>query len=50
MSQALKNYGGKGDGGEYTFVAQLDGRTLFDEVVKQNNTSYKNKGYSPIRV
>ena len=36
--------------GETRFVAQLNGRTLFEEVVNQNNNIVKTKGASPILV
>lgn len=34
--------------GTYTFVAQLNGKTLFEEVVKQNNSATKVYGGSPL--
>lgn len=36
-------------GGEYTFVAQLDGKTIFKEVVKRNQIYKKSTGVSAIR-
>lgn len=41
---------GNGGNGSYTFVAQLNGRTLFEEVVNQNNASIKSRGFSPIKI
>lgn len=37
---------GGAHGGEYTFVAQLDGRTIFKETVKQNQIYQKSTGKS----
>lgn len=44
FKQALAESGGVG--GEYTFIAQLNGRTLFNEMVKQNRMYKKTTGYS----
>ncbi|NBH15352.1 hypothetical protein D3Z36_14480 [Lachnospiraceae bacterium] len=45
FKQAIAEIGGMG-GGEYTFVAQLDGKTIFEETVKQNNIYVKKTGRS----
>lgn len=37
---------GTATGGNYTFVAQLDGRTIFKETVKQDQLYRKSTGYS----
>ena len=37
-----------GQGGNYTFVAQLNGKTIFEEVVRQNNSATKAYGMSPL--
>lgn len=39
-----------GQGGTYKFVAQLNGKTLFEEVVNQNNTTVKSTGNTPLLV
>lgn len=44
FKQALAESGGSG--GEYTFVAQLDSKTIFKETVKQNRMYKKTTGYS----
>lgn len=43
--QALAENGGTG-GGNYTFTAQLDGRTLFSETVRMEKMNYKSTGRS----
>ena len=45
FKQAIAESGGMG-GGEYTFVAQLDGKTIFEETVKQDRIFRKSHGYS----
>lgn len=45
FKQAIAESGGMG-GGEYTFVAQLDGKTIFEETVKQDRIFRKTHGYS----
>ncbi len=45
FKQAMAESGGMG-GGEYTFVAQLDGKTIFEETVKQDKIFRKSHGYS----
>lgn len=45
FKQAIAETGGTG-GGEYTFVAQLDGKTIFEETVKQDRIFRKSHGYS----
>lgn len=40
-------YGG-GSGGTTTFIAQLNGKTLFEEVINQNNKATKTYGTSPL--
>ncbi len=45
FKQAMAESGGMG-GGEYTFVAQLDGKTIFEETVKQDRIFRKSHGYS----
>ncbi len=45
FKQALAESGNTG-GGTYTFVAQLDGRTLFEETVKQNDIYFYRTGSS----
>lgn len=47
MSQS-GNMGGQG--GTYKFVAQLNGKTLFEEVVNQNNSTVKSTGNTPLLV
>jgi len=37
---------GASTGGNYTFVAQLDGRTIFQETVKQNDMYQRSTGHS----
>lgn len=49
MKQAFKEAlaeSGSNNGGSYTFVAQLDGRTLFEETVRQNDMYVNQSGYS----
>lgn len=49
MKQAFKEAlaeSGSNNGGSYTFVAQLDGRTLFEETVRQNDMYVNQAGYS----
>lgn len=38
--------GNSGTGGSYTFIAQLNGRTLFKETVRQEQMNYKSTGKS----
>lgn len=45
FKQAMAESGGMG-GGEYTFIAQLDGKTIFEETVKQDRIFRKSHGYS----
>lgn len=46
FKQALAESGGMG-GGEYTFIAQLNGKTIFEEVVSRNDMFKKaNAGHS----
>lgn len=45
FKQALAESGGAG-GGEYTFIAQIDGKTIFEETVKQDRMYRKAKGRS----
>ena len=45
FKQAMAESGGMG-GGEYTFIAQIDGRTIFEETVKQNNIDINKMGRS----
>ena len=45
FKQALAESGNTG-GGTYTFVAQLDGRTLLEETVKQNDIYFERTGMS----
>lgn len=45
FKQAMAESGGMG-GGEYTFIAQLDGKTIFEETVKQDMIFRKKAGYS----
>lgn len=42
------NESANGGNGTTTFVAQLNGKTLFEEVVRQNNTATKSYGSSPL--
>ena len=42
FKQAMSETGGTG--GSYTFVAQLDGRTIFKETVRQDQMQYKATG------
>ncbi len=44
--QALAESGGTGS--ETRFIAELNGKTLFDEVVRQNNMSARTYGASPL--
>lgn len=49
MKQAFKEAlaeSGSNNNGSYTFVAQLDGRTLFEETVRQNDMYVNQSGYS----
>jgi hypothetical protein len=39
---------GNNGGGTTTFIAQLNGKTLFEEVVRQNNNATKSYGSSPL--
>ena len=39
---------GNSKGGNITFVAQLNGKTIFEEVVKQNDSAKKYYGSSPL--
>lgn len=45
FKQAMAESDGMG-GGEYTFIAQLDGKTIFEETVKQDMIFRKKTGYS----
>jgi len=45
FKQAIAESGGMGSG-EYTFVAQLDGKTIFEETVKRNNMDISRLGRS----
>ncbi len=45
FKQALTESGGMG-GGEYTFIAQLNGKTIFEEVVSRNDMFKKAAGHS----
>lgn len=45
FKQALAESGGMG-GGEYTFIAQLNGKTIFEEVVSRNDMFKKAAGHS----
>jgi uncharacterized protein YoxC len=38
----------QGQGGSTTFIAQLNGKTIFEEVVRQNNNATKTYGSSPL--
>lgn len=46
FKEALAESGSTNNGGSYTFVAQLDGRTLFEETVRQNDMYVNQAGYS----
>lgn len=46
FKEALAESGSTNNGGSYTFVAQLDGRTLFEETVRQNDMYVNQSGYS----
>lgn len=46
IKQALREVMNENGGGEYTFVAQLNGKTLFKETVKQNKMFKKSTGKS----
>lgn len=49
--RAMSQSGGMGgQGGTYKFVAQLNGKTLFEEVVNQNNSTVKSTGNTPLLV
>lgn len=49
--RAISQSGGMGgQGGTYKFVAQLNGKTLFEEVVNQNNSTVKSTGNTPLLV
>ena len=37
---------GNGGNGTYTFIAQLNGKTIFEEVVKQNNQDSRQRGFN----
>ncbi len=45
FKQAIAESGGMG-GGEYTFIAQLDGKTIFNETIKQDRIFRKSHGHS----
>lgn len=45
--QAMRESGGN-NGGDVTVVAQVDGKTLFKEVVRQNNMASRMYGRSPL--
>ncbi len=45
FKQAMEEMGGPG-GGEYTFIAQIDGKTIFNETVKQDRMYRKTTGRS----
>lgn len=44
--EALSENGGYNNSGSYTFVAQLDGRTIFEETIRQNDMYKYQAGYS----
>lgn len=46
FKEALAESGSTNNVGSYTFVAQLDGRTLFEETVRQNDMYVNQAGYS----
>jgi hypothetical protein len=46
VENVLRRRGGMGDGGEYTFIAQIDGRTIFKETIKQEQMHRKLTGKS----
>lgn len=49
--RAISQSGGMGgQGGTYKFVAELNGKTLFEEVVNQNNSTVKSTGATPLMV
>lgn len=49
--RAFSQTNGMGNqGGTYKFVAQLNGKTLFEEVVEQNNSTVKSTGATPLLV
>lgn len=49
--RAISQLGGMGgQGGTYKFVAELNGKTLFEEVVNQNNSTVKSTGATPLMV
>lgn len=45
FKQAMRETGGMG-GGNYTFVAQLNGKTIFEETVRQDQLFIGSNGYS----
>lgn len=45
FKQAIAETGGMG-GGEYTFIAQLNGKTIFEETARQNQMFKKSTGHS----
>ena len=46
FKEALAESGSTNNGGSYTFVVQFDGRTLFEETVRQNDMYVNQSGYS----
>lgn len=48
FSRAMSMSNGGNNNGTTTFIAQLNGKTLFEEVVRQNNSSVKTYGLSPL--
>lgn len=44
----MRAMGVNNNNGTYTFVAQLNGKTIFEEVVKQNDSAKKYYGKSPL--
>ena len=50
LANTVKSGGafGSNENNTYTFVAQLDGKTIFKEVVNQNDLEKNRSGYSPL--